>query len=162
VPVSRRGKFDPVSRGRKSRAKPTYTQIFGDWLCDMAVADWRLSHYAGDARRLGMVRFSEEHPEAISMSDRRAACAHLAAGLRRHEAVVAIYSTFLQPLRSTDPRCALQNLPVVSPSIVPDWWARTARPMPARSIVFLRCIPNMTVMAPSTRTNPADAVHRIP
>ena len=98
-------------------AKPTYTEIFGDWLCDMAAADPRLLGITPAMREgSGLVRFSQEFPERyfdVGIAEQHAVT--LAAGMACEGAkpVVAIYSTFLQ--RAYDQvihDVALQNLDV--------------------------------------------------
>ena len=85
-------KFDAANgiQAGKSGGKPTYTQIFGDWLCDMAAADPRLVGITPAMREgSGLVRFAEEFPAALlRCRHRRAACRHLRrrTGLRGHEA----------------------------------------------------------------------------
>ena len=114
------GKFDPavgISR-QAARRKPTYTQVFGDWLCDMAAARQAPGrHHAGDARRLGPGAISQERfPERyfdVGIAEQHAVT--FAAGLACEgmKPVVAIYSTFLQ--RGYDQLIhdvAIQNLPV--------------------------------------------------
>src|SRR5437764_10972981 len=93
-------KFDPaVGIISKPAAKPTYTQIFGDWLCDMAARDVRLIGITPAMREgSGLVRFSQEYPERYF--DVGIAAPHavtLPAGLACEglKPVVAIYSTFL-------------------------------------------------------------------
>ena len=113
-------KFDPAG-GIQSKppAKPTYTQIFGDWLCDMAAADPRLIGITPAMREgSGLVRFSQEYPERyfdVGIAEQHAVT--FAAGLACEglKPVLAIYSTFLQ--RGYDQLIhdvAIQNLPVVS------------------------------------------------
>ena len=149
-------KFDPANGvANKASSKPTYTQVFGDWLCDMAVDDWRLVGITPAMREgSGMVRFSEEHPERyfdVGISEQHALT--FAAGLACDgmKPVVAIYSTFLQ--RAYDQLIhdvALQNLPVV---FAIDRAGLVGADGPTHAgafdLTFLRCIPNMTVMAPS-------------
>ena len=149
-------KFDPLNGvANKAGSKPTYTQIFGDWLCDMAVADWRLVGITPAMREgSGMVRFSEEHPARyfdVGIAEQHALT--FAAGLACDgmKPVVAIYSTFLQ--RAYDQLIhdvALQNLPVV---FAIDRAGLVGADGPTHAgafdLSFLRCIPNMTVMAPS-------------
>jgi 1-deoxy-D-xylulose-5-phosphate synthase len=115
------GKFDPAVGLVKpaTPAKPTFTQVFGQWLCDMAAQDQAPGrHHAGHARRLGHGGVPPALPgPLLRRRHRRAACRDLR---RRHgdceglKPVVAIYSTFLQ--RAYDQLIhdvALQNLPVV-------------------------------------------------
>ena len=149
-------KFDPANGvANKASSKPTYTQVFGDWLCDMAVDDWRLVGITPAMREgSGMVRFSEEHPERyfdVGIAEQHALT--FAAGLACDgmKPVVAIYSTFLQ--RAYDQLIhdvALQNLPVV---FAIDRAGLVGADGPTHAgafdLTFLRCIPNMTVMAPS-------------
>ena len=149
-------KFDPVDGvASKAGAKPSYTQIFGDWLCDMAVADKRLVGITPAMREgSGMVRFSEEHAERyfdVGIAEQHALT--FAAGLACEglKPVVAIYSTFLQ--RAYDQLIhdvAIQNLPVMF-AIDRAGLVGADGPTHAGSFDFtyLRCIPNMTVMAPS-------------
>src|SRR5262249_6103722 len=96
------GKFNPAEGIKKSTApsKPSYSQIFGDWLCDMAKLDKRLVAITPAMREgSGMVRFSEEHPDRyfdVAIAEQHAVT--FAAGLACEgmKPVVAIYSTFLQ------------------------------------------------------------------
>jgi 1-deoxy-D-xylulose-5-phosphate synthase len=150
------GKFDPSVGIKKSTAgKPTYTQIFGDWLCDMAAADRRLIGITPAMREgSGLVRFEQEYPNRyfdVGIAEQHAVT--FAAGLACDgmKPVVAIYSTFLQ--RAYDQLIhdvALQNLPVVFAldrgGLV---GADGATHHGAFDLSYLRCIPNMTVMAPS-------------
>ena len=149
-------KFDPVDGvANKAGAKPSYTQVFGDWLCDMAVADWRLVGITPAMREgSGMVRFSEEHADRVfdvGIAEQHAL--PFAAGLacEGFKPVVAIYSTFLQ--RAYDQLIhdvAIQNLPVM---FAIDRAGLVGADGPTHAgafdLSFLRCIPNMTVMAPS-------------
>ena len=149
-------KFDPaVGLAPKPAAKPAYTQIFGDWLCDMAARDERLVAITPAMREgSGLVRFSQEYPDRyfdVGIAEQHAVT--FAAGLACEgmKPVVAIYSTFLQ--RAYDQLIhdvALQNLPVVFAidrgGIV---GADGATHIGAYDLAYLRCIPNMTVMAPA-------------
>jgi 1-deoxy-D-xylulose-5-phosphate synthase len=149
-------KFDPaVGYAPKAGAKPAYTKIFGDWLCDMAAADPRLVAITPAMREgSGLVRFSQEYPERyfdVGIAEQHAVT--FAAGLACEgmKPVVAIYSTFLQ--RGYDQLIhdvALQNLPVVfaidRAGIV---GADGATHLGAFDLSFLRCLPNLTVMAPA-------------
>jgi 1-deoxy-D-xylulose-5-phosphate synthase len=150
------GKFDPIVGIKKAAAgKPTYTQVFGDWLCDMAAADKRLIGITPAMREgSGLVRFEQEYPNRyfdVGIAEQHAVT--FAAGLACDgmKPVVAIYSTFLQ--RAYDQLIhdvALQNLPVVFAldrgGLV---GADGATHHGAFDLSYLRCIPNMTVMAPS-------------
>ncbi len=148
--------FDPTTGIRpKTSAKPSYTQIFGDWLCDMAAIDPRL--YAitpAMCEGSGLVKFSKTYPERyfdVGIAEQHALT--FAAGLACEglKPVVAIYSTFLQ--RAYDQLIhdiALQNLPVVlaidRAGLV---GADGATHAGSFDLTYLRCLPNMTVMAPS-------------
>jgi 1-deoxy-D-xylulose-5-phosphate synthase len=150
------GKFDPSVGIKKAAAgKPSYTQIFGDWLCDMAALDTRLVGITPAMREgSGLVRFEQEYPERyfdVGIAEQHAVT--FAAGLACDgmKPVVAIYSTFLQ--RGYDQLIhdvALQNLPVLFAldrgGLV---GADGATHHGAFDLSFLRCIPNMTVMAPA-------------
>jgi 1-deoxy-D-xylulose-5-phosphate synthase len=149
--------FDPdVGVVKKSGpAKPTYTQVFGDWLCDMAVADDKLMGITPAMREgSGLVRFSQEHPARyfdVAIAEQHAVT--LAAGMACEGAkpVVAIYSTFLQ--RGYDQLIhdvALQNLDVLfaidrAGVVGPDGATHAG----SFDHSYLRCLPNMLVMAPA-------------
>jgi len=141
--------------GGKGGGKPTYTQIFGDWLCDMAARDERLVAITPAMREgSGMVRFSELYPERyfdVGIAEQHALT--FAAGLacEGRKPVVAIYSTFLQ--RAYDQLIhdvTIQNLPLV---LAIDRGglvgADGATHNGSFDISYLRCLPNMTVMTPS-------------
>jgi 1-deoxy-D-xylulose-5-phosphate synthase len=150
------GKFDPKEGIKKAAAgKPTYTQVFGDWLCDMARADTRLIGITPAMREgSGLVRFEQEFPHRyfdVGIAEQHAVT--FAAGLACEglKPVVAIYSTFLQ--RAYDQLIhdvAIQNLPVVFAldrgGLV---GADGATHHGAFDLSYLRCIPNLTVMAPA-------------
>ena len=141
--------------GGKSGGKPTYTQVFGDWLCDMAAQDQRLVGITPAMREgSGMVRFSELYPDRyfdVGIAEQHALT--FAAGLacEGYKPVVAIYSTFLQ--RAYDQLIhdvTIQNLPLVlaidRAGLV---GADGATHNGSFDISYLRCLPNMTVMAPA-------------
>jgi len=150
------GRFDPATGvAEASGGKPTYTQVFGDWLCDMAGADPRLVGITPAMREgSGLVRFSEEFPGRyfdVGIAEQHAVT--FAAGLACEglKPVVAIYSTFLQ--RAYDQwihDVALQNLPVLL-AIDRAGLVGADGPTHAGSfdISFLRCVPNMLIAAPS-------------
>ena len=150
------GKFDPdVGIVAKPPGKPSYSQVFGDWLCDMAAVDERLIGITPAMREgSGMVTFSERFPDRyfdVGIAEQHAVT--FAAGLACEslKPVVAIYSTFLQ--RAYDQLIhdvALQNLPVVF-AIDRAGLVGADGPTHAGSfdLTYLRCLPNMTVMAPS-------------
>ncbi len=150
------GKFDP-EKGiiPKSAGKPAYTQIFGDWLCDMAAQDSRLIGITPAMREgSGLVRFSQEYPERyfdVGIAEQHAVTFAAGAACDGLKPVVAIYSTFLQ--RAYDQLIhdvAIQNLPVVF-AIDRAGLVGADGPTHAGSfdLSYLRCIPNMTVMAPA-------------
>ncbi|MEI7446966.1 MAG: 1-deoxy-D-xylulose-5-phosphate synthase [Burkholderiales bacterium] len=151
------GKFDPQEGIKKaaSAGKPTYTQVFGDWLCDMAALDERLVGITPAMREgSGMVEFERRFPTRyfdVGIAEQHAVT--FAGGLACEgvKPVVAIYSTFLQ--RAYDQLIhdvALQNLPVVfaldRAGLV---GADGATHAGAYDYAYLRCIPNMAVLAPS-------------
>jgi 1-deoxy-D-xylulose-5-phosphate synthase len=150
-------KFEPASGiiGSKSGGKPTYTQVFGDWLCDMAALDRRVVGITPAMREgSGLVKFAEQYPSRyfdVGIAEQHAVT--FAAGLACEglKPVVAIYSTFLQ--RAYDQLIhdvQIQNLPVVfaldRAGLV---GADGATHHGAFDLSYLRCIPNMTVMTPA-------------
>jgi 1-deoxy-D-xylulose-5-phosphate synthase len=155
------GKFDPgvgivkAKPAADARPRPTYTQVFGEWLCDMARVDSRLVAVTPAMREgSGLVKFSQEFSDRyfdVGIAEQHAVT--FAAGMATEglKPVVAIYSTFLQ--RAYDQLIhdvALQNLPVV---FALDRGGLVGADGPthhgAFDHSFLRCIPNMTVMAPA-------------
>src|SRR5450759_128480 len=141
--------------GGKSGGNPTYTQVFGDWLCDMAEHDHRLIGVTPALREgSGLVRFSETYPDRyfdVGIAEQPALT--FAAGLACEgmKPVVVIYSTFLQ--RAYDQLIhdvTIQNLPVVlaidRAGLV---GADGATHNGSFDLSYLRCLPNLTVMAPS-------------
>jgi 1-deoxy-D-xylulose-5-phosphate synthase len=151
------GKFDPAV-GLVAPAQPpraTFTQVFGQWLCDMAARDTRLVGITPAMREgSGMVEFEKRFPDRyydVGIAEQHAVT--FAAGLACEglKPVVAIYSTFLQ--RAYDQLIhdvALQNLPVVfaldRAGLV---GADGATHAGAYDIAYLRCIPNVSVACPS-------------
>ncbi len=149
--------FDPsIGIVKKSGpSKLTYTQVFGDWLCDMAATDSTLMAITPAMREgSGMVRFSKEFPNQYfdtAIAEQHAVT--LAAGMACEGAkpVVAIYSTFLQ--RAYDQLIhdvALQDLDVLfavdrGGVVGPDGATHAG----SFDLSFVRCIPNMVVMAPA-------------
>ena len=135
--------------------KPTYTDVFSDWLCDMAATDPKLLAITPAMREgSGLVRFSKEYPERyfdVAIAEQHAVT--LAAGMACEGAkpVVAIYSTFLQ--RAYDQLVhdvAIQNLDVLfaidrGGVVGPDGATHAGN----LDLSFLRCVPNMVVMAAS-------------
>ena len=149
-------KFDPAAGiVPKVAARPAYTQVFGDWLCDMAARDLRLIGITPAMREgSGLVRFSQEYPDRyfdVGIAEQHAVT--FAAGLACEgmKPVVAIYSTFLQ--RAYDQLIhdvVLQNLPVLF-AIDRAGIVGADGPTHAGSfdLTYLRCLPNTTVMAPA-------------
>ncbi|GAB4120991.1 MAG: 1-deoxy-D-xylulose-5-phosphate synthase [Sideroxydans sp.] len=150
------GKFDRTS-GIVPKPAPhqSYTQVFGDWLCDMAAADDRLVGITpAMCEGSGMPQFAERFPQRyfdVGIAEQHALT--FAAGLacEGYKPVVAIYSTFLQ--RAYDQLIhdiAIQNLPVM---LAIDRGglvgADGATHAGSFDLSFLRCIPNLTVMAPA-------------
>ncbi len=151
------GKFDPAVGFVKPATPPktSFTQIFGQWLCDMAEADPRLVGVTPAMREgSGMVEFEKKFPKRyfdVGIAEQHAVT--FAAGLACEglKPVVAIYSTFLQ--RAYDQLIhdvALQNLPVVfaldRAGLV---GADGATHAGAYDIPFVRCIPNMALACPA-------------
>ncbi|MDH3287163.1 MAG: 1-deoxy-D-xylulose-5-phosphate synthase [Betaproteobacteria bacterium] len=150
-------KFDASNGivGGKAGGKMSYTQVFGDWLCDMAALDEQLVGITPAMREgSGMVRFAETYPERyfdVGIAEQHAVT--FAAGLacEGYKPVVAIYSTFLQ--RAYDQLIhdvQIQNLPIVfaidRAGLV---GADGATHNGSFDLTYLRCLPNMTVMTPS-------------
>jgi len=151
------GPFDPQAGVVKkpSAPKPTYTEIFGDWLCDMAAADSRLLAITPAMREgSGLVRFSKEFPERyfdVGIAEQHAVTLGAGMACEGAKPVVAIYSTFLQ--RAYDQLIhdvALQNLDVMF-AIDRGGLVGPDGPTHAGSfdLSYLRSIPNMVVMAPA-------------
>ena len=149
------GKFNPAEGIKPAAGKMTYTQVFGDWLCDMAEQDQRLVGITPAMREgSGMVRFEQLFPERyydVGIAEQHAVT--FAAGMATEglKPVVAIYSTFLQ--RAYDQLIhdvALQNLDVTfaldRAGLVGSDGATHAGNY---DISFVRCIPNMVLMAAS-------------
>lgn len=151
------GKFDPAMGLQKSSApaKQTFTQVFGQWLCDMAEHDARLVGITPAMREgSGMVEFHKRFPgryHDVGIAEQHAVTFAAGMACEGLKPVVAIYSTFLQ--RGYDQLIhdvALQNLPVVfaldRAGLV---GADGATHAGAYDIPFLRCIPNMSVACPA-------------
>jgi 1-deoxy-D-xylulose-5-phosphate synthase len=150
-------KFEPQSgiATGKGGGKVTYTQVFGDWLCDMAAKDSRLVGITPAMREgSGLVKFAQLHPDRyfdVGIAEQHAVT--FAAGLACEgtRPVVAIYSTFLQ--RGYDQLVhdvQIQSLPVLfaldRAGLV---GADGATHHGAFDLPYLRCLPNMVIMAPS-------------
>lgn len=150
-------KFNPMDDElpKSAPSGPTFSKIFGDWLCDMAAMDPKLMAVTPAMREgSGMVKFSQTYPDQyfdVAIAEQHSVT--FAAGLAKDglNPVVAIYSTFLQ--RAYDQLIhdvALQNLPVLfaidRAGIV---GADGPTHQGAFDIPFLRCIPNMIIMTPA-------------
>jgi 1-deoxy-D-xylulose-5-phosphate synthase len=154
------GKFEPkkgivAKPAATPAAKPTYTQVFGDWLCDMASRDPRLIGITPAMREgSGLIKFSREYPDRyfdVGIAEQHAVTFAAGAACEGLKPVVAIYSTFLQ--RAYDQLIhdvAIQNLPVVF-AIDRAGLVGADGPTHAGSfdLTYLRCIPNITVMTPA-------------
>ncbi len=151
------GKFDPVTGQGHATPGPaiSYTQVFGDWICDMAANNDRLVAITPAMREgSGLVKFSEQFPQRyfdVGIAEQHSVT--MAAGMACEglRPIVAIYSSFLQ--RAYDQLIhdvALQNLPVL---FAIDRGGLVGADGPTHSgnydLSFLRCIPNMTIMTPS-------------
>ena len=151
------GPFDPASGTifKEAATGPSYSQIFGKWLCDMAERDPSIVAITPAMREgSGLVEYSKRFPERyfdVAIAEQHAVT--FAAGLAAEglKPVVAIYSTFLQ--RAYDQLIhdvALQNLPVVfavdRAGLV---GSDGATHQGSYDLSFLRCIPNMVIMAPA-------------
>ena len=148
--------FDPATgKMEKKPSGKSYTQVFGDWLCDQAEADPRLIGITPAMREgSGLVTFSERFPKRyfdVGIAEQHALT--FAAGLacEGYRPVVAIYSTFLQ--RAYDQLIhdiCLQNLPV---TLAIDRGGLVGPDGPTHAgsfdLAYLRCLPNMTVMTPA-------------
>ncbi|MDC9728558.1 MAG: 1-deoxy-D-xylulose-5-phosphate synthase [Methyloprofundus sp.] len=150
--------FDPSKDSLpKSKASihPTYTQVFGQWLCDMAEKDERLLATTPAMREgSGMVEFSERFPTRyfdVAIAEQHAVTLAAGQACQGAKPVVAIYSTFLQ--RAYDQLLhdvAIQNLDVLfaidrAGLVGPDGPTHAGN----FDYSFLRCVPNMVIMAPA-------------
>jgi len=150
------GKFDPAIGLRQTPStQQTFTQVFGQWLCDMAAQDARLIGITPAMREgSGMVAFSQRFPERyhdVGIAEQHAVTFAAGMACEGLKPVVAIYSTFLQ--RAYDQLIhdvALQNLPVV---FALDRAGLVGADGPTHAgmfdIAFTRCIPNMAVACPA-------------
>ncbi|QNA87939.1 1-deoxy-D-xylulose-5-phosphate synthase [Massilia sp. Dwa41.01b] len=151
------GKFNPTEgiKPATAPAKMTYTEVFGNWLCDMAAVDSRLVGITPAMREgSGMVRFHQQYPERyfdVGIAEQHSVTFGAGLATEGLKPVVAIYSTFLQ--RAYDQLIhdvALQNLDVTfaldRAGLV---GADGATHAGNYDLPYLRCIPNMVVMAPS-------------
>ena len=151
------GPFDPEKGliSKPGAKKPTYTDVFSEWLCDMAAADERLMGITPAMREgSGLVRFSKEYPQRyfdVAIAEQHAVTLGAGMAIEGAKPVVAIYSTFLQ--RGYDQLVhdvAIQNLDVMfaidrGGVVGPDGATHAGN----LDLSFLRCVPNMVVMAPA-------------
>src|ERR1700761_9152511 len=151
------GPFDPASGTifKEKASGPTYSQIFGQWLCDMAARDPRIIGVTPAMREgSGLVEFSKRFPDRyfdVAIAEHHAVTFAAGLAVEGLKPIVAIYSTFLQ--RAYDQLIhdvALQNLPVVfaldRAGLV---GSDGATHQGSYDVSFLRCIPNMSIMAPA-------------
>ncbi len=136
-------------------AKPSYSKVFGDWLCDMAKIEPKLMGITPAMREgSGMVRFASEYPDQyvdVGIAEQHSVTVAAGMACDGLKPVVAIYSTFLQ--RAYDQLIhdvAIQNLPVLfaldrSGLVGPDGATHAG----AFDFSYLRCVPNMLIMAPA-------------
>ncbi|MCT8823201.1 1-deoxy-D-xylulose-5-phosphate synthase [Glaesserella parasuis] len=149
-------KFDHTS-GKLPQTKfvPTYSNIFGDWLCEMAERDPKIIGITPAMREgSGMVEFSKRFPQQyfdVAIAEQHAVTFGAGLAIAGYKPVVAIYSSFLQ--RAYDQLIhdvAIQNLPVIfaidRAGIV---GADGQTHQGAFDLSFMRCVPNMTIMCPS-------------
>lgn len=150
-------KFDPNadSLPKSKSTSPTFSKIFGDFLCDMAAQDPKLLAITPAMREgSGMVRFSKEYPEQyfdVAIAEQHAVTLATGMAIGGYHPIVAIYSTFLQ--RGYDQLIhdiAIMNLPVMfaidrAGLVGADGQTHQG----AFDLSFMRCIPNMTIMAPA-------------
>ncbi|WP_436322659.1 1-deoxy-D-xylulose-5-phosphate synthase [Vibrio cidicii] len=150
-------KFDPARTclPKSSGGKPSFSNIFGDFLCDMAAQDPKLMAITPAMREgSGMVRFSKEYPEQyfdVAIAEQHAVTLATGMAIGGYKPIVAIYSTFLQ--RGYDQLIhdvAIMNLPVMfaidrAGLVGADGQTHQG----AFDLSYLRCIPNMVIMAPS-------------
>ena len=152
------GKFNP-SEGLKPSApgKKTYTEVFGEWLCDMAKEDQRLIGITPAMREgSGLVQFEAQYPDRyfdVGIAEQHAVTFAAGIACESLKPVVAIYSTFLQ--RGYDQLIhdvTLQNLPIV---FAIDRAGMVGADGPTHAgvfdVAFLRCLPNVVLMTPSNQ-----------
>ena len=152
------GKFNP-SEGLKPSApgKKTYTEVFGEWLCDMAKEDQRLIGITPAMREgSGLVQFEAQYPDRyfdVGIAEQHAVTFAAGIACEGLKPVVAIYSTFLQ--RGYDQLIhdvTLQNLPIV---FAIDRAGMVGADGPTHAgvfdVAFLRCLPNVVLMTPSNQ-----------
>ncbi|SUC25841.1 1-deoxy-D-xylulose-5-phosphate synthase [Providencia rustigianii] len=160
-------KFDPATftLPKSKDTRPTFSKIFGDWLCEEAKNDDKLMAVTPAMREgSGMVRFSKEYPNQyfdVAIAEQHAVTFAAGLAIGGYNPVVAIYSTFLQ--RGYDQvihDVAIQKLPVMfaidRAGIV---GADGQTHQGSFDISFLRCIPTMVIMAPSDENECRQMLH---
>ncbi|CRY54988.1 1-deoxy-D-xylulose-5-phosphate synthase [Yersinia intermedia] len=160
-------KFDPASGTlpKSQGVLPTYSKIFGEWLCETAAKDSQLMAVTPAMREgSGMVRFSREYPQQyfdVAIAEQHAVTFAAGLAIGGYKPIVAIYSTFLQ--RAYDQLIhdvAIQNLPVLfaidrGGLVGADGQTHQG----AFDLSFMRCIPNMVIMAPSDENECRQMLH---
>ncbi|PLR38052.1 1-deoxy-D-xylulose-5-phosphate synthase [Chimaeribacter arupi] len=160
-------KFDPATGTlpKSAGGQPTYSKIFGDWLCETAAQDSKMMAITPAMREgSGMVAFSREYPAQyfdVAIAEQHAVTFAAGLAIGGYKPVVAIYSTFLQ--RAYDQvihDVAIQKLPVLFAidrgGIV---GADGQTHQGAFDLSFLRCIPNMVIMTPSDENECRQMLH---
>ena len=160
------GPFDPsTGKVEKKTGSRTYSHVFGDWLCDMAEEDRKLIGITPAMREgSGLVRFSEEFPERyfdVGIAEQHAMTFAAGTACEGLKPVVAIYSTFLQraydqlihdvSVQGLDVTLAIDRAGIVG--------ADGATHQGAFDLTFLRCLPNMVVMAPADEAECRDMLY---
>ncbi|AJJ64260.1 1-deoxy-D-xylulose-5-phosphate synthase [Yersinia aldovae] len=160
-------KFDPASGTlpKSQGSLPTYSKIFGEWLCETAAKDSKLMAVTPAMREgSGMVRFSREYPQQyfdVAIAEQHAVTFAAGLAIGGYKPIVAIYSTFLQ--RAYDQLIhdvAIQNLPVLfaidrGGLVGADGQTHQG----AFDLSFMRCIPNMVIMTPSDENECRQMLH---
>ncbi|WP_145557767.1 1-deoxy-D-xylulose-5-phosphate synthase [Yersinia aldovae] len=160
-------KFDPASGTlpKNQGSLPTYSKIFGEWLCETAAKDSKLMAVTPAMREgSGMVRFSREYPQQyfdVAIAEQHAVTFAAGLAIGGYRPIVAIYSTFLQ--RAYDQLIhdvAIQNLPVLfaidrGGLVGADGQTHQG----AFDLSFMRCIPNMVIMTPSDENECRQMLH---
>lgn len=160
-------KFDPstFTLPKSKDTRPTFSKIFGDWLCEEAATDAKLMAVTPAMREgSGMVRFSKEYPDQyfdVAIAEQHAVTFAAGLAVGGYKPIVAIYSTFLQ--RAYDQvihDVAIQKLPVLfaidRAGIV---GADGQTHQGAFDLSFLRCIPDLIIMAPSDENECRQMLH---
>ena len=160
------GPFDPATgKMEKRQTKRTYTQVFGDWLCDMAASDERLIGITPAMREgSGLVQFSENYPARyfdVGIAEQHALTFAAGAACDGLKPVVAIYSTFLQraydqlihdiSVQELDVTLAIDRAGIVG--------ADGPTHQGAFDLSFLRCVPGLTILAPADEAECRDMLY---